>query len=38
MEDIKEEWLGNCEKIGITAGASSPRWVIREVVEYLKKV
>lgn len=38
LEDIKKEWLENCKNIGITAGASSPRWVIRDVVDYLEKV
>lgn len=37
LEDIKKEWLDNCERIGITAGASSPRWIIKDVVEYLEK-
>jgi len=38
LEDVKEEWLTNCKNIGITAGASSPKWVIKEVVDYLEKV
>lgn len=37
LDDIKKEWLENCKNIGITAGASSPRWVIRDVVDYLEK-
>lgn len=36
LTDIKEEWLNGIRNIGITAGASSPRWVIQEVVEYLE--
>ncbi len=37
VENIKKEWLSNCEKIGITAGASSPQWIIAEVQRYLTK-
>lgn len=37
LEDVKREWLENCRRIGITAGASSPRWVIKDVVDYLEK-
>lgn len=36
LTDIKEEWLNGIDSIGITAGASSPKWVIGEVVEYLE--
>lgn len=36
IRDIKEEWLRDIKKVGITAGASSPQWVIEEVVNYLK--
>lgn len=36
IRDIKEEWLKDIKKVGITAGASSPQWVIEEVVNYLK--
>jgi 4-hydroxy-3-methylbut-2-enyl diphosphate reductase len=38
LEDIKKEWLNRVVNIGVTAGASSPRWVIRKVVDYLNKV
>ncbi len=34
-EDIKEEWFREAKSIGITAGASTPKWVIDEVVNYL---
>lgn len=36
LTDIRQEWLDGIDRIGITAGASSPRWVIKEVVEYLE--
>ncbi|MEO2065858.1 MAG: 4-hydroxy-3-methylbut-2-enyl diphosphate reductase [Desulfurobacteriaceae bacterium] len=34
-EDIKEEWFREAKSIGITAGASTPKWVIDEIVNYL---
>jgi 4-hydroxy-3-methylbut-2-enyl diphosphate reductase len=36
-ENIDEKWLKNSQKIGITAGASVPSWVINEVCLFLKK-
>lgn len=35
-KELKGETFDNIEKVGITAGASTPEWVIQEVVEYLK--
>jgi (E)-4-hydroxy-3-methyl-but-2-enyl pyrophosphate reductase len=35
---IRKEWLENIERIGVTAGASTPHWVINEIVEYLERV
>jgi len=37
-EDIKKEWFKNCRKIGVTAGASSPDWVIKDVIKCLKNL
>ncbi len=34
--DISPEWLQGVEKIGITAGASAPEFLVEEVVSYLK--
>jgi 4-hydroxy-3-methylbut-2-en-1-yl diphosphate reductase len=34
--DIKNEWLKNIKNIGITAGASTPDYVIEDVVKFLK--
>jgi len=31
-EDIKWKWLKGKEKVGITAGASTPEWLIKEVI------
>lgn len=38
VSDIKEEWLMGVNKIGITGGASSPKWIIAEVVKYLENL
>ncbi len=36
--DIDPAWLDNIASIGITAGASTPEWIISEVVERLRKI
>lgn len=35
-EEIMPEWLENVGKVGITAGASTPEWIINGVMERLK--
>jgi 4-hydroxy-3-methylbut-2-enyl diphosphate reductase len=35
-EDLKREWFENVKNVGIGAGASTPYWVINEVVKKLK--
>jgi (E)-4-hydroxy-3-methyl-but-2-enyl pyrophosphate reductase len=35
---IKKEWFSETEKVGITAGASTPSWIIEDVVDYLRRV
>ncbi len=35
--DIKKDWLQDIERIGITAGASAPEVLVKEVVEYLQQ-
>lgn len=30
-EEISPKWFNQCKKVGITAGASTPDWIIREV-------
>jgi len=37
-EQLKSEWFRACKKIGVTAGASTPKWVIREVIKTLEKM
>jgi 4-hydroxy-3-methylbut-2-enyl diphosphate reductase len=36
--DIKAEYLDGVSVLGITAGASTPPWCIREVIEKVKKI
>lgn len=35
--DIEKQWLKNKKKIGITAGASTPEWLIKEVIEAMSE-
>lgn len=37
VSELKEEWLKGKHKVGITAGASTPEWIIKEVLKKLKK-
>lgn len=34
--ELQERWFENAAKVGITAGASTPDWIIKEVEEVLK--
>jgi len=36
VRDIRPEWLDGCTRIGVTAGASTPEFLVREVVDYLR--
>jgi len=36
-KDIDINWLKNINSIGITAGASTPEWIIKEVVEKMQE-
>lgn len=36
-EDLKNKWFSGCKKAGVTAGASTPGWIIDEVVKKLEK-
>jgi (E)-4-hydroxy-3-methyl-but-2-enyl pyrophosphate reductase len=35
VEELNRKWLADNKKIGVTAGASTPDWVIQEVVDKL---
>ena len=37
-EQVQKEWLDGKEKIGVTAGASTPDYLINEVVERIKEL
>ena len=37
IADMNWDWLYNKEKIGITAGASTPDWLIKEVIQAMKE-
>ena len=34
--DIKSTWLRNVKKIGVTSGASTPEYLVEQVISYLK--
>jgi 4-hydroxy-3-methylbut-2-enyl diphosphate reductase len=35
VRDIRPEWLEGIDRVGVTAGASTPEFLVREVVDYL---
>lgn len=37
-KELKEEWIKNKNIIGVTAGASTPFWIIEEVINKLKSM
>lgn len=37
-EEIKEDWFYGIEKVGVTAGASTPGWIIDGVIKRLKDI
>ncbi|ADO45617.1 hydroxymethylbutenyl pyrophosphate reductase [Hydrogenobacter thermophilus TK-6] len=37
-DDIKPEWFIGVKRVGITAGASTPDWIINSVVERIREV
>lgn len=36
VDELQDDWFNNIKKIGITAGASTPDWIIKEVYEKCK--
>ncbi len=36
--EIKKEWFNGAKTVGVTAGTSTPSFVINEVVDYLEKI
>ncbi len=37
-DELKAEWFKGAENIGVSAGASTPDWIIKEVVEKIKEI
>lgn len=37
-KEIKKQWIAPTKKIGVTAGASTPDWIIEKVIDRLKKL
>jgi 4-hydroxy-3-methylbut-2-enyl diphosphate reductase len=37
FSEIKNSWLNGVGVVGVTAGASTPDWILKEVVDYLEK-
>ena len=35
---LKKSWFKNVKKVGVTAGASTPEWVIADVIKRLKEI
>ena len=38
VQELQSSWLQDKFKIGVTAGASTPDWIIKEVVEQMEKI
>lgn len=36
--EVKKEWFKDVEKVGITAGASTPDWIIEEVTDRIRHI
>jgi (E)-4-hydroxy-3-methyl-but-2-enyl pyrophosphate reductase len=36
--EIKEEWFTDVKRVGVASGASTPDWIINEVIDKLKKI
>ncbi|GMR04388.1 MAG: 4-hydroxy-3-methylbut-2-enyl diphosphate reductase [Thermodesulfobacteriota bacterium] len=37
-DELKAQWFKDCMRVGVTSGASTPDWIIREVVEKIAKI
>ncbi|WP_299227964.1 4-hydroxy-3-methylbut-2-enyl diphosphate reductase [Sulfurihydrogenibium sp.] len=37
-DELQEQWFKNKENIGVSAGASTPDWIIQEVVNKIKEI
>ena len=37
-DELKEEWFQNASTVGISAGASTPKWIIESVLKRLEEI
>jgi len=37
-KELKKEWFKDCERVGITAGASTPPWMIKRIKDKIQKI
>ncbi len=37
-DELKEDWFKNVKTVGVSAGASTPDWIIKDVVERIKEI
>ncbi|GAM07982.1 4-hydroxy-3-methylbut-2-enyl diphosphate reductase [Geobacter sp. OR-1] len=37
-EQLLPEWFAGVERVGVTAGASTPKWIIDEVIEQIERI
>jgi 4-hydroxy-3-methylbut-2-enyl diphosphate reductase len=37
-DEVQPEWLAGCDRVGVTAGASTPDWIIDAVVERMEQL
>lgn len=38
VSELEEKWFDGTQRVGVTAGASTPSWVIEDVMDKLKKI
>lgn len=37
-QQLRREWFDNVERVGVTAGASTPKWLIDEIVDRIERI
>jgi len=38
MDQLKDEWFTDCQTVAVTAGASTPGWIIEEVMAKIESI